>query len=324
MHQFLIGLIAGNLFFCLSARSQASPGDTDFVERTVHLDEVVVRAERGGFNIRSFIRRVEEDTTFYKAFKTLRLIGYTAGNDIRIFKRSGKLKASMKCLTRQVRRDGCRSMSFLDDTTTGNFYTARGTYRYYTAELYASLFFTRGSVCGETNIVAGGRDLPTAGAAMEHRKDQLKTLIFDPGQPVGGIPVVGGKVAIFDPGVAPLYDFTLNSGDYAGIPCYIFSARAKPEYARDVVINYLVTYFDKLDFSIVARDYSLSFRTLLFDFDVTISVEMTRFQGMLLPSLIRYRGNWDIPFHRREIAKFQSSFFDFNLGDLPRPDPPSQ
>ncbi len=28
-------------------------------------------------------------------------------------------------------------------------------YNYYTAQLYAGLFFTKGKVCGETNIVKG-------------------------------------------------------------------------------------------------------------------------------------------------------------------------
>ncbi len=29
-------------------------------------------------------KRVEEDTTFYRAFKNLRIIGFTADNDIRV------------------------------------------------------------------------------------------------------------------------------------------------------------------------------------------------------------------------------------------------
>ena len=44
---------------------------------------------------------------------------------------------------------------FLSETTQGDFYKNDRSYNYYTAELYAGLFFTNGKVCGENNIVKG-------------------------------------------------------------------------------------------------------------------------------------------------------------------------
>ncbi len=38
-------------------------------------------------------------------------------------------------------------MEVIEEKTTGNFYDRKGDYNYYTAELYANLFFTKGTVC---------------------------------------------------------------------------------------------------------------------------------------------------------------------------------
>ena len=286
--------------------------DSNYIARSIQLDEVVINAVKGGFDINSFIKRVEDDTTFYKAFKTLRIIGYTASNDIKIFDKKGNTEASLKSITRQIRKNGCRSMEVLKENTTGNFYTKKKRYNYYTAELYAHLFFSDGVVCGEDNIVNGGKaDTPDNNSTIEKHKEQLKKLIFNPGQPISGVPVVGKKVAIFDNEIAPLYNFSITSADYAGVPCYVFSAKAKPDHKKDVVIDSLVTYFSKSNFEIVERSYALSYKTWVFDFDVQMDVQMTKFNNQLIPSLITYHGVWNIPFHKRERADFTASFYDF-------------
>ena len=52
-------------------------------------------------------------------------------------------------------KDGCRTMEIVNESTTGDFYDKHKDYNYYTAELYAGLFFTKEEVCGENNIVKG-------------------------------------------------------------------------------------------------------------------------------------------------------------------------
>ncbi len=285
--------------------------DSSYISRTIQLDEYVVKASRYGFDVNGFIKRVETDTTFYKAFKNLRIVSYTSDNDIRIMDKQDGVKASLLSTTRQTEREGCRTMQVLQEKTTGDFYTRRRKYNYYTAQLYASLFFTRGKVCGETNLVNGGHDAVTDEGSMEKHKDQLKTLIFNPGQPVPGIPIVGKKVAIFDNDVAPMYNFSIRSANYGSIPCYVFTAKVKPYNKDDVVINELVTYFNTENYEIVARNYSLSYKTWLFDFDVQMQVEMTHFGKYLIPSAIHYTGNWNVPFRKRERAVFTTRFYDF-------------
>ena len=58
------------------------------------MDEVVVRASESGWDIGAFIQRVKNDTTFYKAFKSLRVIPYSAINDIKILNKKGEVIAT--------------------------------------------------------------------------------------------------------------------------------------------------------------------------------------------------------------------------------------
>lgn len=279
---------------------------------TVNLDEVVVAAQRVGFDVNSFIKRVEDDTTFYRAFKNLRLLGYTSDNDIRIYNKKGKIQAALKSQTKQTMQGRCRTMDVLNEQVSGNFYTAKGNYNYYTAELYANLFFTTGTVCVDAN----GESPETPGGSMEKHKAQLKQLIFNPGKPVKGVPIVGHKVAIFNSEVMRFYDFSITSEDYQGVtPCYVFTAKTKKDLnaidRADVVIDELTTYFNKDNFEIVGRKYSLSYKTLLFDFNVRMNVQMTKQQGLLIPALVTYDGTWNVPFKKRETASFIAKFHDF-------------
>ncbi|PSL29890.1 hypothetical protein [Chitinophaga ginsengisoli] len=278
---------------------------------TINLDEVTVEAKRIGFDVNSFIKRVEDDTTFYRAFKNLRLLGYTADNDIRIYDKHDGIQASLKSQTLQTMQGRCRSMKVLSQDVTGDFFDKKGQYNYYTAELYGNLFFTQGTVC----VDASGEEPERSKGSMARHKNQLKQLIFNPGKPVRGVPIVGGKVAIFDPEVMRLYDFSITSESYNDVPCYVFSARAKPNLNMfdrgDVVINELITYFNKDNFEIVGRIYSLSYKTMLFDFNVKMNVQMTKQQGLLIPALVTYDGTWDVPFKKRETARFIAKFHSF-------------
>src|SRR4051794_1133200 len=114
----------------------------------VTLGEVVVR---NNLNIAAFIDYVKNDTTFYKAFRNLRVLSFSAYNDISFNDKKGNTEASLQSTTRQTYSNGCRTMETLEEKTTGDFYDKKRNYNYTTAEMYAGLFFTRGRVCGETN-----------------------------------------------------------------------------------------------------------------------------------------------------------------------------
>jgi len=296
-------------FVCTNyAVSTAQRLDTLTYFAPVTIDEVVIRASENGFDIKDFIQRIKEDTTFYKAFRSMHLVTYNAENDILVFEKKGnKVKASLDSETKQIYRDGCRTMSVLEEKVTGDFYNKKKEYNYYTAELYANLFFTKGKVCGEDNIVKNRLE-HTGKGSMEKNKAKLKQLMFNPGSRISGIPFMGNKSAIFDPEIAKMYDFRLGIESKNGVDCYVFEATPKKEYLSDVVYKQFKTWFRQSDYSIVARDYALSYNTAAYDFDVKIHVDLIQKGKYLLPSYISYKGNWFAFTKGRERVNFAAKF----------------
>ncbi|MGN6531934.1 MAG: hypothetical protein ACTHK0_09300, partial [Ginsengibacter sp.] len=121
-------------------------------ENYITLSEIVVNHK---LDVPSFIERIKNDTTFYKAFRNLRIIGYSALNDIRMLDKKGNILASLRSKTKQIRTGNCRKMEILNQAVAGDMFDTEGNFNYYTAQMYAGLFFTKDSVCGENNIVKG-------------------------------------------------------------------------------------------------------------------------------------------------------------------------
>lgn len=277
------------------------------LSKMIQLTEVVVRNK---LDVNSFIQRVKKDTTFYKAFRNLRVLSFTSLNDIRMLDKKGKAKASLQSNTRQQVSRGCRSMQKINETTTGDFYDKDSSYNYYTAELYASLFFTKQPVCGETNIVAGTERIVRSKKGIEKHKEQLKMLFFDPGKRIPGIPLMGDKTAIFDKDQADKYDFVIDYADYNGQSCYVFTIKAKS--SSGVVIDSMTTWFNSNSMNIVARNYDLSYDAGVYDFNVHMEVQMTQFGELTVPATLRYSGTWDVAFKKRERGLFTATLSDFS------------
>ena len=308
-----------NLFAVLALSVSVRAQQTDSLElerlaRMVSLTEVVVRTD---INVPGLIDRLRNDTTFYKAFRNLRVLSFTSRNDVRMLDKKGRLQASLESTTRQHRSRGCRSMQTLNEKSTGDFFDRNGAYNYYTAELYASLFFTRDTVCGEDNIVSGTRFSPRGKKGLAKHKEQLKLLFFNPGKRIPGIPLMNDrKIDPFDPATAELYDFVIDQVDYQQKQAYKFSIRARDDLRagqRDkIVIDEMITWFDARSMDIMARTYQMSYDAGVYDFEVFMEVEMTRFREYLVPSTIRYKGNWDVAFKPRERGIFTATLSEFS------------
>jgi hypothetical protein len=281
----------------------------------VTLSDVVVRS---GTDVRGFIERVKADTTFYKAFRNLRVLRFTSLNDIRMLDRSGAVKASLYSRTRQEVSRGCRHTEKISEEVSGDFYEANGSYRYYTASLYAGLFFAFDSVCGETNIVRGVERSIEGKSGLDKHKEQLKMLFFNPGARIPGIPLMGNKVALFDPSNAKLYDFSIDMEDYKGRTCYLFTVKARDDLSaaeRDqVVIDGMTTRFDYRTFNVLSRQYRMSYDAGVYHFQVQMEVELEPWKQYLLPRVIRYTGDWGVLFRKKEDAVFTATLFDFDEG----------
>ncbi len=277
-------------------------------ENYITLSEIVVNNK---LDVESFIERVKNDTTFYKAFKNLHIVGYTALNDIRMLDKNEEIAASLRSKTRQVRKGNCRSMQVLEETHSGDMYDKNGNFNYYTAEMYAGLFFTRDSICGENNIVKG-HEFSTSGlSGMAKHKEQLKMLFFNPGGKINGLPFISGKTEIFDPAMAGKYDMNIDLRDFNNTSCYVFSMKVKDGKKNGVVIDEMTTWFNEKTFEIVARKYSLSYDAGVYDFNVEMETEMTKVGDLLVPSILRYTGNWKAIFKKRERGIFTATLFNF-------------
>lgn len=293
-------------FFLFAQKEKDSTVKVD--ENYITLSEIVVNKN---LDVASFIKRVKNDTTFYKAFRNLRVIGYKAINDIRMLDKNGKIKASLHSTTQQIRKDNCRTMKVLNQSTTGDIFDSQGNFNYYTAQMYASLFFTKDSVCGETNIVKG-HEFSTSGlSGIDKHKEQLKMLFFDPGKKINGLPFISSKTEIFDPAIAGNYNMYIDYRNYNSIPCYVFTMNVKDDRKRNVVIDEMTSWFDSKTFEIVARNYVLSYDAGVYDFNVKMEVQMTHAAKLLVPSVLNYNGNWKVFFNKRERGAFTATLSDF-------------
>ncbi len=281
-------------------------------KKIITLTDVVIDKN---LDVPGFINKIKDDTSYYKAFKNLRILGYTAINDIRMNDKDGDLKASLFSKTKQLRQNNCRTMQVLNEESSGDFYTKDKTYNYYTAQMYASLFFTVGSICGETNIVSNTEFNTSGKTGMEKHKEQLKMLFFNPGKRIKGLPFMSNKTAIFDDDMADSYDMSIDMDIYNGISCYVFTQKVKPGKEGTVVVDEMITWFDDKTYDVVARNYSLSYDAAVYDFKVKMEVQMTKFGTLIVPALIRYVGNWKAITKKRERGVFTATLFDFNNGN---------
>ena len=300
------------LFFFNSISAQEDSLNNERLKKMITLSEVVVR---NNFDVARFLRLIKNDTTFYKAFRTLHILGFTSLNDIRMKDKKGNVKASLQSKTIQHVDHGCRIMETVQENTTGDMYNEDKNFNYYTAELYASLFFTKTQVCGENNIVKGIEHSTKSKSGIEKHKEQLKMLFFDPGQKIPGIPFIGNKINIFDPDVAKNYEFFIDTADYNAQDCYLFTIKAKEDLSGDekdnIVIDNITTWFNSKTLEIVGRNYDISYDAGVYDFDVHMEVQMTHFGSYLVPKTLYYNGTWDMVFKKRERGVFTATLFDF-------------
>jgi hypothetical protein len=298
------------------SHSWAQDTTLNIENQTFTLADVIVR---NNFEYKDILARIKRDTSFYKAFKTLRTIGYSSFNHIEMYDKNQKMQASLDSRTRQNRIGDCRTMDVLEEKTFGNIRDNKGEYNYVTPSLYASLFFTKGKICGETNIVKG-KKRTIQGSGIEKAKEQLKMLFFNPGEKIPGIPMIGNKLDLYDDNAHELYTYRLDYVDYHGKLAYVFEIKPKEElgfFAKDrVVVDQMITWFNPTTLEVLGRNYSLSYKAGVYDFNVQMEVEMTyTTNGLLVPKILRYKGDWDVIFKKRERGLFTATLFDFKVGE---------
>jgi hypothetical protein len=300
----------------LVGHSWAQDTTLNVANQSFTLTDAIVR---NNFDYKAILEKIKRDTSFYKAFKTLRTIGYSSFNHIEMYDKNQRMEASLDSRTRQNRIGGCRTMDVIEEKTFGNLRDRKGEYNYVTPSLYASLFFTKGKICGETNIVKG-KKRTIQGSGIEKAKEQLKMLFFNPGEKIPGIPMIGNKLDLYDDNAHELYNYRLDYVDYHGKLAYVFEIKPKEDlgfFAKDrVVVDQMITWFNPSTLEVLGRNYSLSYKAGVYDFNVQMEVEMTYTpNGLLVPKILRYKGDWDVVFKKRERGLFTATLFDFKVAE---------
>lgn len=281
--------------------------------KTITLDSTVnIKAER--LNIETFINAIINDTTFYQSFRDMKRYSFIAENRIYTYDKKNKVDGR---IYRKIRHNnsGPYKIEYLVKQDTGKVYKKNGKYQLYTVEMFDYIFMNAYS---SDFVKEAPLDGKKGGTTNEGYKQKLKTLIFNPGRPVKGIPFIGSKTEIFTANMRQYYDYGFTSGTYLdSIPVYRFRVSVKPElssWTKDgIMIKELVTIFDKRNFNILGRYVDMKYSNMLFDFNVQMNIEMGYFGEDKLPTKITYQGNWNVPFKKEERASFLILHKDYKL-----------
>lgn len=294
----LVFLLAGSMAF-----AQGIPRFNPDTVKTIMLDSVVnIKAQR--LSVETFIQAVISDTTFYAAFRRMKDYSFMAENRIFTYDKKNKVNGR---IYRKIRhnRSGPARMEYLVNQDSGKVFKKNGKYQLYTLEMFDYIFMN----AYKTGFTANGAADDGSGGTNAGYKQKLKTLIFNPGRPVKGIPFIGSKTEIFTANMRQYYDYGFQSGTYLDtIPVYRFRVSVKNDlssWTKDgLMIKELVTIFDKRDFAILGRYVDMKYSNMLFDFDVQMNIEMSYCGEEKLPSKITYQGNWNVPLKKEERASF--------------------
>ena len=300
------------LLLCL-ANSTFSQED-EKIYNSIELDALTI-FPNNEFDIKVFIQRIKDDTTFYQAFKNLQYYPHKAIGNLWVYNRKDKEKASEKISVIQHLNKSLMWQDRKTISSSGKLRTKKGKYRFTTAEMYYNTFFPIDTIPVSTAMTKV-RDEPVGNNKKSKYKHDLKLMMFNPGEDISGVPIVGKKMSIFDDDMVEFYHYKISIINYDGIECYQFSCIAKPEFKEHkTVTKNLVTVFNKESMAVLNRHYSMRYKSIFFQFDVTINVKNKVENGIIIPQTISYDGYWDIPFKTQETIKFKISNSDYTLKD---------
>lgn len=287
--------------------------DEDFIFDTVKVETVGIKVKKG-FNANDFIRMTKEDTSFLKAFKNLKFFPHQSKNEVTIFNKQWEEIAWLK---RTAKHNSNGKVGWIDnivEKTDGKVYKRNGKHKYFTAEMYDKVFFPEGKFTVNNRVDSSyTQQQPESWTRKDKYYEKLKTFMFSPGTGVDGVPLIGKKLNIFDDKMAEFYDFKVEKTVFHDtIPCYKFSVIPKESTPDNKIsITRLVTFYDRRTMNIIARSYSLKDNTALFSFDIKMYIELKYDYNEYLPIVIKYNGEWDIPFSKPERIKFQMNCFNY-------------
>ncbi|MGY6561695.1 MAG: hypothetical protein ACXITV_06280 [Luteibaculaceae bacterium] len=293
------------IFFCLvyvlSAKAQE-----DSVFMYLSLQGITISAPKN-LNSYDFIEKILADSSFAQTYRNYRYYPHSFSTSLKVQDKDAEDDKGF--LQRKAKKHLAGEYAWVtvnQEKMQGKLKKRNGNWRFYTIEMLDDLvFFTepRKVSLAIGNVTEG----PQNNSRIEKHKAELKKMLFSPGAEINSVPLIGKKMAIFDADMAQLYDYSIwESTLNDSLPVYGFSIKAKEDVSMNkTVIKEMTSYFNKENFDLMKRSYTLQQNTLIYDFNVTISVENDYIKGILLPLYIAYKGNWSIPLYKREAMEFE-------------------
>lgn len=295
---------------------------SDTIVNVYQLGEVVVHGGAKGLYLEGFFKQVMEDTTFYHAFLNTKYHAHSVRSELKVRDRKSREKAELYRRGRLV-RNGAMAELVLDTAYESEGLRDRnGGFRFLTVEMYDDVFFPKGQWRASNRIAARQQEISRE-SRFDKYKSELKKFMFNPGQEIASVPFIGDKLDIFDSTMTPLYMFSVDDAYHEGRPCWLFTAIAKDTVdgreadEDDTVIKRMLTWFDQSTMMVMAREYRIQHASILLDFDISIKVENAVVNGDLVPTDVRYEGDWDIPFKKRELVRFYLRYSDWKVDAQP-------
>lgn len=306
MYRYILLFIA----FCLSI--SMSRAQTD-IATLITLDEFVVSAGLEDLDVEDFMEHVQKDSSFYQAFLNLKYFPHDMKSAMVVYEKDETERGMLQRRARQyLSTDEMMWVDIYYEKDNGNLKKRNGNWKYLTAEMYDEVFFPIEPEKVSNEIVQKEQEL--TGSGLEKHKSQLKKMLFNPGSEIKNVPFIGNKMAIFDEKMVPFYNYSIYAYNWEDtIPCVVFSFYTKEGFEDKTVIRDMTSYFHRDTHEVIAREYRLVHKTILFDFDIAIKVENEIQEGWLLPKKINYSGQWKVPFKKPEIISFQIDCSDYVL-----------
>ncbi len=286
-----------------AARSQQAGRFNPDTIQNITMDAVELKVSP--LTAERFIQEILGDTSFYDAFRNMKKYSFVAENSLYTYTKKNQVEGKLYRKILHRPRSNTK-IQYLAKVDSGKLFKKNGKYDLYTLEMFDYIFMN-----AYQSDYSPQRSAVKKGDSNASYKDKLKTLLFSPGRPVKGIPLISGKTEIFTPNMRQYYDYRYYSGMYLdSIPVYRFKVTEKQDLGSwtkgGIMIKELTTIFDKRNMQILGRYVNMKYSNLLFDFDIKMNIELGYFdQGeVLLPIKVSYQGNWDVPLKKEERASF--------------------
>lgn len=299
-----------HLSFTMRAQTDAYEG----LLETIWLDSMTITAKKMGFDVNNFIDMVREDTSFYQAFKNLRLVSHDANHHQEFFNEKGKSIDFFSAKTELIPSGSCKEIKYLSKEKSKTYNKKNGDRKYLTAKLYERVFLPTGKICPNTNTETTNTKKE---GIIDYYYGELKRFIFQPGEKAN-IPLIGNKTALFSEKMRKYYQYGIESKNYSdGTPCYVFTIKVKDEYSDRksgrTVVKFMETYFSRKNFQVMGREYEVEYPGPLFSFNIRVNVDLDYLGNkQYMPQMVSYSGEWDIPGRKKEIGKFKMQVFSAN------------